>query len=90
MRCLQRLRLAKVVKSTYRLHIGARVNAALLTYLLTFELCYSILCLNDTGLLLYGCVNISSLTWDQHIDYIHRNTNCTRDSLRKVALDTFK
>ena len=29
-----RLRLAKVVKPTYRLHIGARVNAALLTYLL--------------------------------------------------------
>ena len=26
-----RLRLAKVVKPTYRLHIGARVNAALLT-----------------------------------------------------------
>ena len=30
-----RLRLAKVVKPTYRLHTGARVNAALLTYLLT-------------------------------------------------------
>ena len=30
-----RLRLAKVVKPTYRLHIGARVNAVLLTYLLT-------------------------------------------------------
>ena len=29
-----RLRLAKVVKPTYRLHIGARVSAALLTYLL--------------------------------------------------------
>ena len=28
-------RLAKAVKPTYRLHIGARVNAALLTYLLT-------------------------------------------------------
>ena len=26
------LRLAKVIKPTYRLHIGARVNAALLTY----------------------------------------------------------
>ena len=33
-----RLRLAKVVKPTYRLHIGARVNAALLTYLLTYLL----------------------------------------------------
>ena len=31
----ERLRLAKVVKPTYRLHTGARVNAALLTYLLT-------------------------------------------------------
>ena len=30
----ERLRLAKVVKPTYRLHIGARVYAALLTYLL--------------------------------------------------------
>ena len=29
-----RLRLAKVVKATYRLHTGARVNAALLSYLL--------------------------------------------------------
>ena len=32
-----RLRLAKVVKPTYRLRIGARVNAALLTYLLTYD-----------------------------------------------------
>ena len=32
----ERLRLAKVVKPTYRLHIGARVNAALLTYLLIY------------------------------------------------------
>ena len=30
----ERLRLVKVVKPTYRLHFGARVNAALLTYLL--------------------------------------------------------
>ena len=30
----ERLRLAKVVKPTYRQHTGARVNAALLTYLL--------------------------------------------------------
>ena len=29
-----RLRLAKVIQPTYRLHIGARLNAALLTYLL--------------------------------------------------------
>ena len=35
----ERLRLAKVVKPTYRLHTGARVNAALLTYLLDF--CWS-------------------------------------------------
>ena len=30
----ERLRLAKVVKPTYRLHTGARVNAALLTYVI--------------------------------------------------------
>ena len=34
----ERLRLAKVVKPTYRLHTGARVNAALLTYLLKFTI----------------------------------------------------
>ena len=34
---VERLRLAKVVKPTYRLHIGARVNAALLTSLLTSD-----------------------------------------------------
>ena len=35
------LRLAKVVKPTYRLHIGARVNAALLTFKLpTYLLTY--------------------------------------------------
>ena len=32
----KRLKLAKVVKFSYRLHIGARVNAALLTYLNLF------------------------------------------------------
>ena len=37
----ERLRLAKVAKPTYRLHIGARVNAALLTYLLTYLPCES-------------------------------------------------
>ena len=31
----QRLRLAKVINPTYRLHIGALLSAALLTYLLT-------------------------------------------------------
>ena len=33
---IERLRLAKVVEPTYRLHIGSRVNAVLLTYLLTY------------------------------------------------------